>query len=68
MGQKSIEASPTFAVCTFNGGELALASVLDSMFSVPSYNTLIYLTRRDQKRYSNREWSILQTQKHAGVN
>ena len=30
---------------------------------VPSYNTLLHLTRRDQTRNSNRERAILETQK-----
>ena len=63
VGQKSIEASTALAVCTFNDGELALASVLDAMSIVPSYNTLLHLTRRDQTRNSNRDRAILETQK-----
>ena len=63
VGQKSIEASTALAVCTFNDGEMALASVLDAMSIVPSYNTLLHLTRRDHARNMNRERAIFETQK-----
>ena len=63
VGQKSIVASTAFAVCTFNDGELALASVLDAMSIVPSYNTLLHLSRRDHRRNINRVRAILETQK-----
>ena len=63
VGQKSIVASTALAVCTFNDGELSLASVLEAMSIVPSYNTLIHLTRRDQARNTNRKRAILETQK-----
>ena len=63
VGQKSIVASTALAVCTFNDGELALASVLDAMSIVPSYNTLLHLSRRDHRRNINRERAILETQK-----
>ena len=42
---------------------MALASVLDAMSIVPSYSTLLHLTRRDQARNLNRERAILETQK-----
>ena len=63
VGQKSMEASTALAVCTFNDGELALASLLDAMSIVPSYNTLMHLSRRDQARNRDRERAILETQK-----
>ena len=63
VGQRSIEASTALTVCTFNDGEIALASVLDAMSIVPSYSTLLHLTRRDQARNLNRERAILETQK-----
>ena len=63
VGQKSIDASTALAVCTFNDGELALASVLDAMPIVPSYNTLLHLSRRDHRRNTNRERAIVETQK-----
>ena len=63
VGQKSIEASTALAVCSFNDGDVALASVLDAMSIVPSYNTLLHLTRRDHARNLNREGAIRETQK-----
>ena len=63
VGQRSIEASTALTVCTCNDGEIALASVLDAMSIVPSYSTLLHLTRRDQARNLNRERAILETQK-----
>ena len=68
VGQKCIEASAARAVCTFNERELALASVLEAMSIVPSYNTLLHLTRRDHARNMNRERRILKHKKDSGIN
>ena len=63
VGQKSIEASTALAVSTFNGGEMALASVLHAMSITPSYNTLLHFARRDRDRNLKRERAIIETQK-----
>ena len=63
VGQKSIEASTALAVSTFNGGEMALASVLHAMSITPSYNTLLHFARRDRDRNLKRERAVLETQK-----
>ena len=61
--QKSIEASTALAVSTFNGGAMALASVLNAMSITPSYNTLRHFAKRDRDRNLKRERAVLETQK-----
>ena len=63
VGQKSIEASTSLAVSTFNDGEMAIASVLDALSISPSYSTLLHLSRRDHARNQKRERAILESQK-----
>ena len=63
VGQKSIEASTSIAVATFNEGEMALASVLEALSIPPSYSTLLHLSRRDRARNQNRDRAILETHK-----
>ena len=63
VGQKSLEASTSLAVSSFNEGNMALASVLHTLSIQPSYRTLLHLSRRDRARNQKRDRAILETQK-----
>ena len=58
VGQKSMQASTSLAVLTFNEGNMALAAVLNAFSINSSYSTLLHLTRRDRQRNRNREYAL----------
>ena len=63
VGQKSLQASASLAVTTFNEGSLSLACVLNTLGVTCSHTTLLYLTRKDKERNRCRIKAITDTEK-----
>ena len=62
--QKSLVASTTLAVISFNEGSLSYSGLMKELGIQPSYNSIIYLARRDRIRNQSRTCRIFETHKH----
>ena len=63
VGQKSLVASTTLAVISFNESSLSYSVLIKELGIQPSYNSIIYLARRDRIRNQSRTRRIFETHK-----